>query len=177
MVLDGATLSDQELQSLTNTISAAAGIDQTRGDVLNVVSIPFDKTTVEADQQAAADAQRMDLIYNVLKAVGPVAGALAVLFFLRTLLKRATEGQSYASRILVEGENPRLQGATAGALGALGMPGDAAHAQPALEPLADPFKGDQHRQLLIEQIESMAKANPKTLARVMQNWIDDERRA
>lgn len=56
VVVDTAAAGDVDMQSLRDTVSAAAGIDATRGDVVNVTKMAFDTSGDEAAAAAAKEA-------------------------------------------------------------------------------------------------------------------------
>jgi len=86
VLLDEDKLTAQQAQDLTATLSAAAGIDAARGDVLTVTRMPFDGTAaaavdaeLEAAEKAEAEAERRAFLQNVML-VGFVALLLIVAF-------------------------------------------------------------------------------------------------
>ncbi|PIZ39461.1 flagellar M-ring protein FliF C-terminal domain-containing protein, partial [Candidatus Aquicultor secundus] len=50
--------------TIEQLVTAAAGIDKSRGDVLTVSSVPFDTAWMKKEDQAIADAQRKEMYAN-----------------------------------------------------------------------------------------------------------------
>src|SRR5207248_3565292 len=74
-------------QSVQNAVNAAAGIDPTRGDVLTVTSLPFNRQELLSTQQAMDEAAQKEQLMSYGRlgalALGPVL-MLLVLFFILT---------------------------------------------------------------------------------------------
>src|SRR5919202_1374325 len=81
------------IQNVQNAVNAAAAIDPSRGDVLTVTALPFnrqDLVTAQAEmEQATQKQQLMDYVHLGALAVGPLL-MLVVLFFLLRGRKRQT---------------------------------------------------------------------------------------
>jgi flagellar M-ring protein FliF len=166
------------LQSVQNAVNAAAGIDPTRGDVLTVSSLPFNRQQFLDDQQALKDATQKEQMTGYLHlaalAVGPLL-MLGLLFFLFkrggkknrkvTALETAADGASDAS----------------GASAAVEM--DLAAAVPVVTPrsksaapVGQPITEDPQKVYIREQIQTLGKTNPGTVAQLIQTWMDEDRR-
>lgn len=92
VVVDSAAAAGADLNQLTEMVSAAAGIDQARGDQVSVTSMRFDTTAAdeaqaamaEAEAEVAAKQQRDMIIYGVIALI-----VLIVLFFIWRALRKA----------------------------------------------------------------------------------------
>lgn len=70
--------------TIENLVSAAAGIDKNRGDVLTVSSIPFDTKWVKQEEQAIAEAQKKETYASYGKyAVAAILLVVALLFLFK----------------------------------------------------------------------------------------------
>lgn len=92
VVLDESVTAAQE-QALTSAVAAAVGIDQTRGDTLNVARLPFDASVREDLVGAAGDGLGQYLQY--LKLILPIL-AVALAFVLVTLLLKSLSKRQLA---------------------------------------------------------------------------------
>ena len=132
VLVDGITDTVQ-LQKLQTVIAAAAGINQTRGDVLAVQSLAFDRTFYK---QQAADmnaSQQYDLYITIGAAVVGLLVVIGLLWYIQRLLSnlRLASSQAWTPILKPVGEMalPGTTGATytpgmlpgAGQAGALGL--------------------------------------------------------
>ncbi len=86
VLVDGIS-DQQQLQTLQTAISAAAGIDQDRGDQLSVQTLTFDKTFQEEQAEDLAAADRTQLITLIVEIVGGILLLAALFWYISRLLK------------------------------------------------------------------------------------------
>ncbi|MBI2767321.1 MAG: flagellar M-ring protein FliF [Chloroflexi bacterium] len=153
VVLDESVTAAQE-QALTSAVAAAVGIDQTRGDILNVARLPFDPSVKEDFSAAAADGLGQYLQY--LKLLLPLL-AVVLAFILVTLLLR-----SLAKRQLTLGAPQPMMALPAGGIY---QQLQQREALPALEQASDPGE---------ERVFALANQNPRAVADVVQTWMREE---
>jgi flagellar M-ring protein FliF len=164
-----------KLDAIQQATIAAAGIDTTRGDVLTVKSIPFDRSFY-ADQEAAMDETQQREFYLKLAQWGAVVLVLIVLFFVVRRLQRSLRVRQIESikeldpRIASLGdlsrltaENAELGDGKALDLRAIGPPTFDADQQAAAE-----------KAQMLRQLQLMAKNRPETLAQIIQFWLAEE---
>jgi flagellar M-ring protein FliF len=85
-----------QLDTLRNVIGAAAGIDETRGDVLAVESLAFDRSfynTQVADMEAI---QQKNMYYQIAEIAAGVLALAAILWYVQRLLKNLRLASSEA---------------------------------------------------------------------------------
>src|ERR1700730_1582822 len=75
-------------QSVQDAVNAAAGIDPTRGDVLTVTALAFNRDELVATQTALADAAQKEQLMSYLHLAALVLGPLLLLVALFFILKR-----------------------------------------------------------------------------------------
>jgi len=143
-------------QALTSAVAAAVGIDQTRGDTLNVARLPFDASVRDDLVGAAGDGLGQYLQY--LKLVLPIL-AVALAFVLVTLLLKSLNKRQLA--LVAPPQQLSLQAATAIGNRTLAP----AAPLPALEAAPDPAE---------ERIHTLAAQNPRAVADVVQTWMREE---
>jgi flagellar M-ring protein FliF len=154
------------VQSVQNAVNAAAGLDSTRGDVLSVTPIAFNRTQFATDQAAMADAAQKDQMMSYARLGALIAGPLLLLIALFFVLGR---GRGKAAKNVVQGAEAAaapqpLPAATPSAP----RPNKAAIAQPIAE--------DPQKVYIREQITQLGKTNPATVAQLIQTWMDEDRR-
>lgn len=168
-VTDPATISAIEQATI-----AAAGIDPTRGDVLNVSSVPFDRS-IETEQETAAEEALQREFYLKVAQWGAVAIALIALFFVvRSMLRNLRPPHP---EIIVERPNAR-----AALLEEVGRAADndaiesGQSAQATIGPLA--FDASQQaaaeKVQMTRQLQVMAKNRSETLAQIIQFWLTED---
>ncbi|MHB1415599.1 MAG: flagellar basal-body MS-ring/collar protein FliF [Chloroflexota bacterium] len=142
VVLD--ELADQShLEEVSNTISAAVGLDESRGDVISVTSLPFDRSLQAEDTAAAEQAQQMQLYQTI----GFAAAAVLAVIFLGLFLRRLSKALAPLPVAMPTTKTTVTMDA------------------PAL-PEADPS------QLAYQRLSSLAKTQPQTIAVVVRSWLD-----
>jgi len=76
-----------QLATLENVISAAAGIDETRGDVLAVETLAFDRSFYETQVVDLEASQQRDLYMEIAKIAIAVLALVGILWYIQRLLK------------------------------------------------------------------------------------------
>ena len=76
-----------KLEAIRQTVAAAAGIDEKRGDQVTVQRIAFDTKAAKAAEAEAAGMAKRDMFTSIGKNVGGVVLLLVFLFFLKGMLK------------------------------------------------------------------------------------------
>jgi flagellar M-ring protein FliF len=161
-------------QSVQDAVNAAAGIDPTRGDVLTVTALPFNRQDFLAQQQALAEAtqkeQLMGYLHLAALALGPLL-MLGLLFFIFKkgrkkqvveVVAKLPEGDTVTLPPLVEAEEVQPVVPTPPSRSA--------------KPMAQPITEDPQKVYVREQIQSLGKSNPATVAQLIQTWMDEDRR-
>jgi flagellar M-ring protein FliF len=162
------------IQSVQNAVNAAAGIDPTRGDVLTVTSLPFNRQQFLDDQQALKDATQKAELMNYLHLGALALGPLLMLVLLFFLFKR---GKKKVTVI----ESPVEAAAEAPAPVATEMDAAAAIVSAAKNskqaaPVGQPISEDPQKAYIRDQIQLLGKSNPGTVAQLIQTWMDEDRR-
>ncbi len=78
----------EEIDRITAIVKSAVGFDQQRSDQIEVVNIPFDKQSMEHDQQQLDQMVTLDFYYDIAKKIGWGLLAIMVLFYARSKAKR-----------------------------------------------------------------------------------------
>jgi flagellar M-ring protein FliF len=161
-------------QSVTDAVNAAAGIDPTRGDVLTVSALPFNRQDFLAQQTAIADATQKEQLMGYLHLAALALGPLLMLVLLFFILRRGRK-KKVAEAVAASASAP------------VGLPplvADADKDNPVAPvapvrpkgPIAQPIVEDPQKVYIRDQIQSLGKSNPATVAQLIQTWMDEDRR-
>jgi flagellar M-ring protein FliF len=164
-------------QSVQDAVTAAAGIDPSRGDLLTVTAVPFNRQDLLTQQTALAEATKQDQLMNYLHlgalALGPLL-MLGVLFFI------FRKGRKRQAPQVVEAVAETSEEPTAVNLPPLveAVDGQAAAATATRfgKPVTQVIVEDPQKAYIREQIQSLGISNPATLAQLIQTWMDEDRR-
>src|SRR5579864_1039310 len=164
------------IQSVQNAVNAAAGIDPSRGDVLTVTSLPFNRQQFLDDQQALKDATQQEQLTSYLHLAALALGPLVMLGLLFFLFKR---GGKKNKKVIVL-ETPASSRADE-SLAASPAQDDLAAAVPVVtagknKTPIQPIAEDPQKLYIREQIQNLGKSNPGTVAQLIQTWMDEDRR-
>jgi flagellar M-ring protein FliF len=157
-------------QTVQDALTAAAGIDAARGDVLTVASLAFNREELQTTQAAMAEAAQMDQYMGYARIGAMALGPLVMLIALFMVLGRGKRKESA----------PAAQTAAAPAAGAAAPavvqePAIASPVSPR-KSMAQPIAEDPQKVYIREQIQMLGKSNPATVAQLIQTWMDEDRR-
>jgi flagellar M-ring protein FliF len=168
------------LQAVRDAVAAAAGIDPSRGDKIVVQSVPFDRTFLEEQAKAMADAERKALYFSIARWVAMALAVVVMFLFTRG----AFQGLTY--RPVIESSEMVLESGTVPADQAVAALPEQAEAEkgarleppakrPRLAELPDlEFPEDTQEAAIQRHIQVMAKSQPDAVARVIKFWIHEE---
>jgi flagellar M-ring protein FliF len=161
-------------QSVTDAVTAAAGIDPNRGDQLTVTALPFNRQDFLAQQAAMADATQKEQLMTYLHLGALALGPLLMLGLLFFILKKGRKKQVVEVVAQAGAAEPVLAATAADALDPeVVVP--VVQAKPG-KPMAQPIAEDPQKVYIREQIQTLGKSNPATVAQLIQTWMDEDRR-
>jgi len=154
-----APLSPTELSDVQQTIEAALGYDQNRGDDISVTSVPFQDNEL-LDDSTFVGVERWDVIFRYGQKVITIAAIILLLLMLRNFIRRAQSAvRMYAGRpMLPAGEEAAPQLTEAGAA-----------ALPPMEAAASAQAQDSRRTQ--ERITRFVDEQPDVAARLVRSWL------
>lgn len=165
------------LASLTALVTAAAGIDAERGDVVTVEVVPF--STAAADQAAAsleaakadAEAQKQAEFFGTLITAGSILLGLLILALVITIVLRRRQKREPVDL----GERLDLDVLPVRPIVTALPPAPATSAIPltALPPLPGPPPEQLEAERRRVEIDSMVAANPEKAADYLRSLMDD----
>jgi flagellar M-ring protein FliF len=181
VLLDGVDEAT-DLPKLQASIAAAAGIDDTRGDVLVVDTLPFDRTYYETQAEEMSDSARTRQYLLIAQYVGVAILIGLLLWYVQRLLKNLRVATA-------EVWTPVLQPVSDFSLPDLGgMPSmpemsmlseeeapipilaEAPSLAPSRPAIMAPTQEDKQMQTVITR---MAEENPATVAEIIQMWLGE----
>jgi flagellar M-ring protein FliF len=166
-----AKVDPNQIQQL---VTAAAGLDTKRGDVIQVSQMAFDNsaaTQASATEKAAAAAKSQKQMLDLARTVGVVLLVIVILFFAYRSAKKSTAMKKIPLQLGPAQSGSALELDATTALAALEAAG--AFERPALPPLGS--KVDDERQLAIDQIGDLIDRQPDEVAKMLRNWLADRR--
>lgn len=164
VLLDARAAGVTSPDEVSRLVSAAAGVDLKRGDVVEVSQIAFDQTSAaaaEKELEAAAEAEEQARLVDIGKTVG--LGVLVLLALLVGLRMTRRREDPQAPELL---EYYPVQDGPSPATQVLEM-AEARAALPARE-LPEPFVPAGR-----EAVETLARDNPDDVARLLRGWISE----
>lgn len=154
VMLDGQ-LDEATVATVTKAVGAAAGVDQARGDVVVVTSLPFDRSAATSDQQTQKDAEQRNLYFEIAKYVLAGLSILIVLLMVRSFTRGLTRGPKRVGPVNAV-EARRESRALAAAAARASLPEE-----------------DPRVQLTQGEVTELAKNQPKLMAGIIKTWLDE----
>lgn len=150
VLIDGS-LEQEQISQWRGAVATAIGYDETRGDQISLLSMPFDTSQAEAlaARLAAERKQRIIIALSAILLLVIIAAVLAVLYIrkrrrLRELARKALQDDGEAPSLRELLENPDL------------------------------MTSQGELTVLIEQLQNYAMNNPEEFANLVKNWVVDE---
>ena len=152
---------DEEISKYTSMVKSAVGFTESRGDVITVVSTPFETDSLDI---AELEPEKAPLVppYMIPVLVKYASAALvaifAIIFILRPIIKRLTQERDALEAI---------QNTLPGGLQATLAAGNAKSA--ALD------EGSIEARDSLDRLKTVVKNNPQQVAMVLKGWIKESR--
>jgi flagellar M-ring protein FliF len=169
VLLDSTVAGSVNPDEVQQLLSAAAGIDPTRGDTIAVASMPFDTSQAQAakdELKAAADAEKADKQTKLIQTAALVAVVLILIFLAWRASRRAKKRQQQ----LTDEERRHLEEMQAALEAQRILENDAANA-PALELPEAPDRAREAREERHREIEDLVREKPDEAASLIRGWI------
>jgi len=171
VVVDRDAVARTDMLALQDTVSAAVGLDATRGDVVSVTQMPFDvgdaeavAAELEAAQAAEADAGTQQLIWNAV-----LAGLVLLVVIITVVLGLRRRKQVdpvdlglYEPMLQPEPEPAELPR----------VPAPRAVLPPAPAPEDEQFAALQQRR---DEVIDLVDREPEEVAELLRSWLADRR--
>ena len=162
-------------QSVQNAVNAAAGIDASRGDVLTVTPLPFNRQDLLTAQAAMDEAAQKEQVMNYLHLAALAVGPLLMLVVLFVMLRRGRKKQ-VLDTVATPGQEASALAPKLVEVPETAPPPVVPTRQNKLAGVAQPITEDPQKAYIREQIQMLGKTNPATVAQLIQTWMDEDRR-
>jgi flagellar M-ring protein FliF len=163
---DPASPNPALLRSVQDAVNAAAGIDTTRGDVLTVTALAFNRDELLSTQASMAEAAQKEQLLGYAHLGALAVGPLLMLIVLFFILSKGRKKSARTVVVVAEAPAP-VPIEMPIAVGAKPVPG---------RKPAQPIAEDPQKIYIREQIQLLGKSNPATVAQLIQTWMDEDRR-
>lgn len=153
VMVDGE-LGEALAASISKSVSAAAGLDPSRGDAVVVTGLPFDRSLSAAREQVDQEMVQRDLYTGVARGALILLSVLVVLLLVRSMIAGLLRDpqEAAAPRVRVAAQ-PRLAGPSA----------------------RRALTEEEKRPLLIQrEVTEIAKTQPKLMAQIIKSWLDEK---
>lgn len=157
-------LSEDELAYIKSLVKETVGLDEKRGDTINVVNAPFQQPE-EVEPLPEPPIWEQAWVWDIAKQVLGGLGVLLVIFgVLRPMLTSLAKQGDQASKLAMVAALPEGQD---GAVGQGQLPDDSGGTQPGLPDQSERTNGQD----LKEMATNLAKEDPQRVAQVMNTWV------
>jgi flagellar M-ring protein FliF len=165
VMADADAITQDQLAQIRTIVAAAAGIDETRGDQIQVAALPFNKTDLLQEKLAMENAQKRQQLLTLLGIAAAVAlGLFLLIMYLRSRAKKksaVTELNDLQPVALNEAE--------------LLMSQQLAEEEAELLAQKNAKSAEEvERQKTKESVEHYSRNNPDEFARLMRTWLSEE---
>jgi len=162
------SLDAAQIDEVSRLVSAAAGVDPARGDILAVSSMPYKKDSFAGDVKSMEEAQQWERNLQLGKLGAMAIGPVLLLLLLLVFTRRGRSQQLRPSARLPSGT--RVEVSAPSTLAAI-RDGQAGLSEPA------PLVPEDPRQRLVkEQVANLAKTRPEAVADLIKTWLDEDGR-
>jgi len=168
VLADADTITEEQLASINSIVSSAVGIDQNRGDLVQVARLPFNKTTqMEEEAAREAAAKKAQLVLY-----GQIGAAVLIALILLIVLLRLRKKKHLAALEVPEGQR----------LVTLEEAEQILAAQMEAERAADlklarmKVKSQEviAKEKIRQEVDRFTRENPDDVARLVKAWLAEE---
>ncbi len=168
VVLDGSQQADAaQIKEVSKLVSAAVGIDETRGDVLAVSSMPFNRDAFASDVKSIEEAQQRETYFEMGKIAAMAIGPVLLLLLLFLITRRGRPRELRRIRQLPGIQQPEL--AAPLAVAAIGA------GEQTIAPVKAPVVTEDPQQKMVkEQVTTLVKTKPDVAAELIKTWLQED---
>jgi flagellar M-ring protein FliF len=176
VLLDENFVDAPRSEAIRAALATAVGIDtQGRGDQITVTALPFNQEQLEAARVVMAQAEQREQVLEYGRLAALALGPVLLLFVLWRVLGRRPD-QRIGSADGVASGAQRTPGVADLQPAAPAPSADPAAIMRNSRPIAQAIEEDPQKVYVRDQVTSLARNNPATLAQLIQTWIDEDRR-
>ena len=169
VLLDSTTAGTIDPAQVQQLVSAAAGIDATRGDTIAVSAMPFDNSAAKAAQQALNAAALADQSAKQMSLIK--TGALGAVVLALIFLAWRASRRSKKRKALSPEERKHLEDMQAALEQQRLIELNEAIPAQMLEAAPDTYSDGEAREERVREIEQMVKDQPDEMAVLLRGWL------
>lgn len=171
VMADSDSVTEEQLDNIENVVASAVGLDENRGDLLQVARLPFNKTALLEEKAAMEKAARVSQMIFYAQIAAVVLASLVFLIFVLRLRSRRRK----ALNELETSDGQRL-----------------VTLQEAEQILANQLEAEREAELKLarkklrtsevierektrKEVEKYTRENPEDVARLVRTWLAEER--
>jgi flagellar M-ring protein FliF len=167
---------EEERDAIRKLVVSSMGITDTRGDLVEVINIPFDKSYLEEQQQELDKLQKKEQFKSVAQKAGPWAIVFVVFVALFVLLQKIIS-QAAITKVSISGASSAGSSAT---VARKGPRGEELYEQMREEEMRSMEQNEAEamaerllRQRMEEEVSTLASSNPDAVAKVIKEWLEE----
>lgn len=168
VMADADTVTQAQLDQIKTVVASAAGVDQTRGDQIQVAAIAFNKTDLQQEKLAMENAQKRQQLVTYIE-IG--AAVLFGLFFMMMLLRSRSKKARAGKMMDLNGSQPVSLVDDAELLMDKRIAEEEAKVK--IEKKARTVQ-ELRKEKTKESIELYSRNNPDEVARLIKTWLSKE---
>jgi len=149
----------EDIDQISAIIKNAVGYDSERGDKIEVVNLPFDRTGMEFEQEKLDKIVKQEFYFDIGKKIGLVILAVLAFLFIRRTVKKL-----FASLVNVL---PTAQPTKVGSKSTASAPGQAIIEEEEIPPILP----ESRKPKLVDQMQVAAKGRPEEIAKVIRTMM------
>lgn len=162
-VLDAATARNISANTIQGLIVSAVGIDATRGDTVQVSTLPFDRTAEKAAQAELAAAKKADASANQMHLIrnsGLVVAILIILLLAWLKARKHAKARAAATSYVVEQlKQEQLERSTV------------AQVEPSAAMLALESTENSETEQMLDDLAALVERQPEDVASLLRGWL------
>lgn len=171
VMADSDSVTEEQLDDIENVVASAAGINEARGDVIQVARLPFNKTSLLEEKAAMEDAaRRARLMFYAQIGAGAAAFLILLILYLRARAKRRKEALEQlevpeGQRLVTLEEAEQILAAQIQA---------EREAELKLARKKVKTSDEIEKEKIRKEVEKYTKDNPDEVARLVRTWLAEE---
>lgn len=166
---DSESVQQTTIDQIKAIVGSAAGMDQARGDQIQVAAIPFDKTQ---QQQSAREIQLAQQRQRILTYAEIGVGVLLGIVLLLLFLFNRRRAKRNADLSLAKGMQPLTVGSVEEIL--MAQAEAEAEAQARIDQKKKKSAADIEKQKIKEAVTQYSKRNPDEVANLIKTWMSED---
>lgn len=172
VMADSDSVTEEQLESIRNTVASAVGMNENRGDVIQVSRLPFNKTSLLEERAAMEEAARRQQYIFYAEIAAAALGAIIFLIILLRQRSRSRQAETLDQLETADGQRLVTLEEAEQLLAAQLEAERQADLKLARKKVrtSDEIEKDKIR----KEVEKYTKDNPDDVARLVKTWLAEE---